>query len=219
MLARVRPLTGEPLPLDLLNTTWIAGGERRDQLADEAGMRSWLDEHSFDAPSDASARRALLDTREALRALLLARVASRDDHAAPPGRVADAALAQGGSGPAAGDAHAAGNPHAARDHGRSEPAIEAVNAVLARGGRHPVLTPDGVEYEVVAANAWRVPWTCAAEFVELLDQRGDRIRGCANPDCLLWFLDTTRPGTRRWCSMAACGNRDKAIRHGRVRRP
>ncbi len=91
--------------------------------------------------------------------------------------------------------------------------------MLARGGRHPVLTPDGVEYEVVAANAWRVPWTCAAEFVELLEQRGDRIRGCANPDCILWFLDTTRPGTRRWCSMAACGNRDKAIRHGRVRRP
>jgi predicted RNA-binding Zn ribbon-like protein len=82
-----------------------------------------------------------------------------------------------------------------------------------------VLTPDGVEYEVVAANAWRVPWTCAAELVELLDQRGDRIRGCANPDCVLWFLDTTRPGTRRWCSMAACGNRDKAIRHGRLRRP
>jgi predicted RNA-binding Zn ribbon-like protein len=183
MLVRVRPLTGEPLPLDLLNTTWIADGERRDQLADEAGMRSWLEEHGFDAPADASARRALLDTREALRALLLAR----------------------GDG---GDAHAQG-----------EPAIEAVNAVLARGGRHPVLTPDGVEYEVVAANAWRVPWTCAAEFVELLEQRGDRIRGCANPDCILWFLDTTRPGTRRWCSMAACGNRDKAIRHGRLRRP
>ena len=113
----------------------------------------------------------------------------------------------------------AGDAQAASAHGRSEPAIEAVNAVLARGGRHPVLTPDGVEYEVVAANAWRVPWTCAAEFVELLEQRGDRIRGCANPDCILWFLDTTRPGTRRWCSMAACGNRDKAIRHGRLRRP
>jgi predicted RNA-binding Zn ribbon-like protein len=200
MLVRVRPLTGEPLPLDLLNTTWIANGERRDQLADEAGMRSWLDEHGFDAPSDASARRALLDTREALRALLLARGDGK-------------ARAQSDSAPAASDAHAA---HA---HARSKPAIEAVNAVLARGGRHPVLTPDGVEYEVVAANAWRVPWTCAAELVELLDQRGDRIRGCANPDCVLWFLDTTRPGTRRWCSMAACGNRDKAIRHGRVRRP
>ena len=98
MLVRVRPLTGEPLPLDLLNTTWIADGERRDQLADEAGMRSWLDEHGFDAPSDASARRALLDTREALRALLLARAPGGDGHAAPPDRVADAALAQGGSG-------------------------------------------------------------------------------------------------------------------------
>ena len=33
-----------------------------------------------------------------------------------------------------------------------------------------------------------------------------RVRNCANPGCRLMFLDTSRPGTRRWCSMNTCGN-------------
>lgn len=36
-----------------------------------------------------------------------------------------------------------------------------------------------------------------------------RIRKCANPDCGLYFRDTSRTGVRRWCSMARCGNRHK----------
>ncbi|MFG2951443.1 CGNR zinc finger domain-containing protein [Streptomyces adustus] len=24
-----------------------------------------------------------------------------------------------------------------------------------------------------------------------------------------WFLDTSRPGNRRWCSMGTCGNQSK----------
>lgn len=37
-----------------------------------------------------------------------------------------------------------------------------------------------------------------------------RVRECASPACSLVFLDTSRPGTRRWCSMQRCGNREKA---------
>jgi predicted RNA-binding Zn ribbon-like protein len=36
---------------------------------------------------------------------------------------------------------------------------------------------------------------------------------------VLWFHDTTRSGTRRWCSMTACGNRLKARRHYRRQHP
>jgi predicted RNA-binding Zn ribbon-like protein len=36
-----------------------------------------------------------------------------------------------------------------------------------------------------------------------------RVRACAGHDCQALFLDTSRPGTRRWCSMDACGNRAK----------
>jgi predicted RNA-binding Zn ribbon-like protein len=36
-----------------------------------------------------------------------------------------------------------------------------------------------------------------------------RVRRCAGPRCGALFLDTSRPGTRRWCSMEVCGNRVK----------
>jgi predicted RNA-binding Zn ribbon-like protein len=41
----------------------------------------------------------------------------------------------------------------------------------------------------------------------------DRVRRCANPECVLLFYDTTRSGTRRWHDMASCGNRAKAAAH------
>jgi predicted RNA-binding Zn ribbon-like protein len=40
-----------------------------------------------------------------------------------------------------------------------------------------------------------------------------RIRQCANDQCLWLFVDASKSGTRRWCDMAACGNRAKARRH------
>jgi predicted RNA-binding Zn ribbon-like protein len=40
-----------------------------------------------------------------------------------------------------------------------------------------------------------------------------RVRECANDKCLWLFLDESKNGTRRWCSMSACGNRAKAHRH------
>jgi predicted RNA-binding Zn ribbon-like protein len=36
-----------------------------------------------------------------------------------------------------------------------------------------------------------------------------RIHECAGAGCGALFLDTSRPGTRRWCSMDTCGNRAK----------
>jgi len=40
-----------------------------------------------------------------------------------------------------------------------------------------------------------------------------RVRHCANDACLWLFLDGSKNGTRRWCSMQSCGNRAKAHRH------
>jgi len=47
----------------------------------------------------------------------------------------------------------------------------------------------------------------------LTGPRLDRVRRCANPECGWLFLDDSRAGKRRWCSMSACGNRAKARRH------
>jgi len=40
-----------------------------------------------------------------------------------------------------------------------------------------------------------------------------RVRECFNDKCLWLFLDDSKNGTRRWCSMRSCGNRAKAHRH------
>src|SRR5688500_2389122 len=34
-----------------------------------------------------------------------------------------------------------------------------------------------------------------------------RIRACAARSCGAWFVDTSKGGRRKWCSMAGCGNR------------
>jgi predicted RNA-binding Zn ribbon-like protein len=41
------------------------------------------------------------------------------------------------------------------------------------------------------------------------------MKACEGPACTLLFADHTRGHTRRWCSMALCGNRAKqaAYRH------
>ncbi|KKO53639.1 hypothetical protein XI25_11590 [Paenibacillus sp. DMB20] len=42
-----------------------------------------------------------------------------------------------------------------------------------------------------------------------------RIRVCSAPDCQWVFVDHSRPGTGKWCTMKACGNRakNKTYRH------
>jgi predicted RNA-binding Zn ribbon-like protein len=35
------------------------------------------------------------------------------------------------------------------------------------------------------------------------------VKRCAGADCTLWFLDRTKAHRRRFCSVAACGNREK----------
>ncbi|MGI9017975.1 MAG: CGNR zinc finger domain-containing protein [Euzebya sp.] len=52
--------------------------------------------------------------------------------------------------------------------------------------------------------------TLARDTVSLLTSADrDRVRRCAAQDCDRLFVDTSRPGQRRWCSMARCGNRAK----------
>lgn len=71
--------------------------------------------------------------------------------------------------------------------------------------------------------AWRIQAPACVEALlapviwsaaDLLARAGmRRILCCGNPQCLWLFLDRSKNGTRRWCDMAACGNRAKAARH------
>jgi predicted RNA-binding Zn ribbon-like protein len=91
-------------------------------------------------------------------------------------------------------------------------------AVIERGRRvlrHARLTLDA-EGDTAAHGddeAWTPGVRALLDAVHLRASQPDRIRRCAHPDCVLWFLDTSRSGARRWCSMATCGNRTKARRH------
>jgi len=54
----------------------------------------------------------------------------------------------------------------------------------------------------------------AADIAQLLtDRNPQRLRKCSN--CALHFVDTSKKGTRRWCSMALCGNRSKVAAYAR----
>lgn len=59
-----------------------------------------------------------------------------------------------------------------------------------------------------------------AEAVADLLVAGDfaLVRQCEHPDCILWFYDRTKSHRRRWCSMAQCGNRQKAARFRRQKK-
>ncbi|WP_406806399.1 CGNR zinc finger domain-containing protein [Burkholderia semiarida] len=40
-----------------------------------------------------------------------------------------------------------------------------------------------------------------------------KVKRCANDACQWLFIDDSKNGSRRWCSMSSCGNRAKAYRH------
>jgi len=165
-----RPLTGEPLALDLLNTRWVAEGSTHDLLTDTDGLAVWLTANGLDGrfEVDATTLRHTLGARDALRAAV---------DGAPGG-------------------------------------TEAVDAVLGHGRIRATLTAEGPgERPEFADPAWGPAWLAARGYLELLSAAPDRIRGCAHETCVLHFFDTSRNGTRRWCSMATCGNRAKASRH------
>src|SRR5690349_18907762 len=67
-----RPLIGEPLSLDLLNTRWIDDGMRRDLLDSTDGLAVWLRSAGLHdrAAADQATLDALLETREILLALV-----------------------------------------------------------------------------------------------------------------------------------------------------
>jgi predicted RNA-binding Zn ribbon-like protein len=50
----------------------------------------------------------------------------------------------------------------------------------------------------------------AADAIDLLAHRADRLARCELPGCGALLLSRSRGERRRWCSMETCGNRAKA---------
>ncbi|MFE2409748.1 CGNR zinc finger domain-containing protein [Kitasatospora sp. NPDC059408] len=105
---------------------------------------------------------------------------------------------------------------------RGERGAAADYAVLNRAAEHPPLvpriTPDGTAAAPLPADGDQLASTVARDAIALLTgPHADRIRECGAHNCYLIFVDTSRPGRRRWCSMERCGNRNK-VRALRARR-
>jgi predicted RNA-binding Zn ribbon-like protein len=59
----------------------------------------------------------------------------------------------------------------------------------------------------------------AAAAAELLSNiPASRIRKCESESCVIHFYDTSKKGSRRWCSMNICGNRHKVAAYQRRKR-
>jgi predicted RNA-binding Zn ribbon-like protein len=75
-----------------------------------------------------------------------------------------------------------------------------------------VQTDDGFEerWKAGTAAAETLLFRIALSAERLLTQgRLDRLHACGGADCEWLFLDLSKNGSRRWCSMATCGNSAK----------
>lgn len=98
--------------------------------------------------------------------------------------------------------------------------LAAINRAASAADLAPEIAGDGLTM------IWQGPMTGSAtlstiarDAIDLFsgELRG-RIRECENPTCALLFVDTSRPGLRRWCHMDRCGNRFKTAAYRRRKR-
>ncbi len=96
--------------------------------------------------------------------------------------------------------------------------LDVLNDVAARPPLVPAIREGGDRTWAGPATGDRLLSTVARDAVDLLTGAyAKRVRMCAGERCYLVYVDTSRPGRRRWCSMEHCGNRHK-VRALRARR-
>ena len=184
---------GPALALDFLNSAGSPDG-RPDRLGTPADLLGWLEARSLE-----DGRLTPLRSSPAEAALLFTEAQRLRDAA----RRSFEAFSRGGAPP--------------------PDAVHGIDRVLGASSvsRRLLATPSGARLvEKEAGTGLRValaPVALAlAELLATADPR--RVRRCAAPDCRAWFLDTSKGGRRKWCSMARCGNRAKAAKHRRKHR-
>lgn len=165
-----------------------------DSWPDFAALVGWLvSAHVIDADAAASLRALGLEDPAAALCLFEAAVAAREQLYALFSRLADGASAE--------DELPALNRLLVTASPRAELGLTCGGAL---GWRVPMVSP--VPGEVLAPVLWS-----AADLV--LAAPRVRLRACANDQCRWLFLDDSKSGTRRWCSMSSCGNRHKVQQH------
>ena len=168
--------------LDFVNTRIVQGGHPVDLLAGAEDLLHWLKEAGFSVklaikPNDVQQMGELLAAARGYRHALRSAV----QHIAAEGSVPSQILS------------------------RTNQFLERRNHWFELTEAHP---------EIAVRDRWIVDSPqdiCSpiarsfAQFVSSADL--GRVRKCKNPDCVLVFYDTSKSGTRAWCSLDLCGNK------------
>lgn len=168
--------------LDFVNTQIIQGGHPVDLIAGTEDLLHWLKEAGFSVklaikPNDTQQMGELLATARGYRHAL----------------------------------HSAAQHVAAQGSLPSQILSKTNQILLQRNHWFEIIER---QPEIAVRNHWIVDSPqdiCApiahsfAQFVSSADL--GRIRKCKNPDCVLVFYDTSKSGTRAWCSLDLCGNK------------
>jgi predicted RNA-binding Zn ribbon-like protein len=101
--------------------------------------------------------------------------------------------------------------------------LKPLNRLLERDETFRRIAPRPKEkepFELQTVRGWRNPEALLLPVGEALarlvcTEDFSRVKACEGPACTLLFADHTRGRTRRWCSMAICGNRAKQAAHRR----
>ena len=178
---------GNLLWLDFVNTQIVADGQRVDLLSNSEDFTDWLTRAGVLAESGARSFPAI--ATEALKEVHAFRAALRQ----------------------MAEAIAGGNTVA-------DDAIAEINVCLTRRKTRLTLEKTETGYAKVSRSLWENGLDALAPISESaadLLASGDLtlLRKCENPQCVLYFYDTTKNHARRWCSMSGCGNRHKVTAH------
>ncbi|MFJ6721443.1 CGNR zinc finger domain-containing protein [Streptomyces sp. NPDC091259] len=95
--------------------------------------------------------------------------------------------------------------------GQSSPAV--LSPLLEGVHQIPEITSNGLQWTVKTAPHARLAVEVVLAWAATEQRLPGRLRPCANAECRLFLLDRSRANRARWCSMAVCGNREKARRH------
>jgi predicted RNA-binding Zn ribbon-like protein len=171
---------GNETAIDFINTDIVVDGNPVDLLESGEDYMAWLEAAGIELRSDNSARNTAkqgLQLAKELRSKLRSAFEKIADKETIPQAV-----------------------------------LSAVNGYLPAKGRVAELRRRDSKIElrcywrVTDAEDYVAPIAWAfAEFLAEADL--SRVRKCKNPDCVLFFYDTSKSGTRTWCSLDICGNK------------
>jgi predicted RNA-binding Zn ribbon-like protein len=166
--------------IDFINTDIVVEGKPVDLLEEASDVVLWLDEsHLCEKRSDGGLAppKRLIEEARAYRTLLRQGIAQF-----------------------------------ARQRRLSADLLGKTNEFLRRCVSSRQLQEDGKGYRSLtswhlqSAEDYLAP--IAESFVRLVTEADSgRIRKCKNPDCVLYFHDTSKGGHRAWCSLDLCGNK------------